>query len=404
MRVAAVIAEYDPFHRGHAYLVQAARKAGATHVAAILSGQFLQRGAAACFSKWTRARQALSCGVDLVVELPLPWAMAGAQTFARGGVALAAALGADVLAFGSECGDATALEAVAEALLQKPLNTAVRTYLQGGIPYAKAREQAVADALGKKVAALLRTPNNILGIAYCEAIRLLDVPLKTLTVRRIGASHDSTAPDALPSATRIRAQLCTNGNWQAGLPRPSAAVAVKALAAGMAPALLSRVERAVLYRLRTMTREELAALPDVREGLENRLYAAARKADSLETLYASVKTKRYSHARIRRVTLSAFLGLRAGMAEATPPYLRVLGFADAGREILARAKQKAILPLVTRASDRFRLDSRGQSVFELENTATDIWALCLPTPAPAGLDLTTGVLALSHRGGESIGN
>ena len=101
MRVAAVIAEYDPFHRGHAYLVQAARKAGATHVAAILSGQFLQRGAAACFSKWTRARQALSCGVDLVVELPLPWAMAGAQTFARGGVALAAALGADVLAFGS---------------------------------------------------------------------------------------------------------------------------------------------------------------------------------------------------------------------------------------------------------------------------------------------------------------
>lgn len=394
MRLAAIISEYDPFHCGHAFLVQKARAAGATHVAAVMSGSFVQRGAAACLPKWTRAKQALSCGVDLVVELPLPWAMAGAETFARGGVALAAAMGADVLAFGSECGDSRALDNAAAALLREPLGAAVRANLAGGVSYARAREMAVEAASGKETAALLRGPNNILAIEYCKAIRQQHAPLGVMTVARRGAGHDSTAGGAFPSAAHIRAELCAGGAWRAGLPPRSACLAQEALAQGLAPAQLARVARAVLYCLRTMPRETMAKLPDVSEGLENRICAAARRAGSLEALYSMAKTKRYSHARIRRVVLSAFLGLRAGMADGKPPYLRVLGFTPAGREILAQAKKLGVLPLVTQVSDRLHLDSRGRSVFELENMATDVWALCLPTPAPAGLDLSTGILVL----------
>lgn len=390
MHIAAIVAEYDPFHSGHAYLVQQARSHGATHVAAVLSGNFLQRGAPACFSKWTRARQALACGVDLVVELPLPWAMAGAETFARGGVALAAALGAQTLCFGSECGDAAALDGLAQALLSPAFSQAVRAALAGGIPFAAAREQAAASLLGAQQARLLEAPNNILGVEYAKAVRLQGVPLSLQTVRRAGAGHDSDAESAFPSAARIRRALQSGAPWQAGMPRESVREAQRALSQGLAPASLSHVERAVLAKLRTMTPEEMARLPDVREGLENRLYAASRTAGSLEDLYARVKTKRYSHARIRRAVLSAFLGVEAGRAQGTPPYLRVLGFTKAGRALLGACR----LPLVVRASDRGKLGARAQALLALESTATDLWALCLPQPAPAGLDFSMGVAAV----------
>ena len=390
MHIAAIVAEYDPFHSGHAYLVQQARSHGATHVAAVLSGNFLQRGAPACFSKWTRARQALACGVDLVVELPLPWAMAGAETFARGGVALAAALGAQTLCFGSECGDAAALDGLAQALLSPAFSQAVRAALAGGIPFAAAREQAAASLLGAQQARLLEAPNNILGVEYAKAVRLQGVPLSLQTVRRAGAGHDSDAESAFPSAARIRRALQSGAPWQAGMPRESVREAQRALSQGLAPASLSHVERAVLAKLRTMTPEEMARLPDVREGLENRLYAASRTAGSLEDLYARVKTKRYSHARIRRAVLSAFLGVEAGRPQGTPPYLRVLGFTKAGRALLGACR----LPLVVRASDRGKLGARAQALLALESTATDLWALCLPQPAPAGLDFSMGVAAV----------
>ena len=316
--------------------------------------------------------------------------MAGAETFARGGVALAAALGAQTLCFGSECGDAAALDGLAQALLSPVFSQAVRAALAGGISFAAAREQAAASLLGAQQARLLEAPNNILGVEYAKAVRLQKAPLSLKTVRRAGAGHDSDAESAFPSAARIRRALQSGAPWQAGMPQQSVREAQRALSQGLAPASLSHMERAVLAKLRTMTPEEMARLPDVREGLENRLYAASRTAGSLEDLYARVKTKRYSHARIRRAVLSAFLGVEAGRAQGTPPYLRVLGFTKAGRALLGACR----LPLVVRASDRGKLGARAQALLALESTATDLWALCLPQPAPAGLDFSMGVAAV----------
>ncbi len=394
MRLAVVIAEYDPFHRGHAALIDAVRTVGATHVAAVMSGSFVQRGAAACLSKWARTRQALSCGVDLVAELPVPWAVSGAESFARGGVALAEALGADILAFGSECGDVQMLQQAADLLLQPQTGELLRARMQEGISFAAAREQAVQELGGEKTAQLLRQPNNILGIEYCKALRQMHSAAECFTVKRQGAAHNSMEDSAMPSASRVRAELMSGGDWEWALPPESAAIVREELAHGRAPASLSRVERAVLYRLRTMSAEEYASLPDIREGLENRLSAAAHSASSLQELYEMAKTKRYSHARIRRVVLSAFLGLRRGDCAGTPPYLKILGFRSTGREILTRAARQALLPILTHTSDRKKLDSTGQNVVELEERAADIWALCCPQPAPAGLDRSSGILIL----------
>lgn len=395
MRLAAIVAEFDPFHKGHAALVQAVRAAGATHVAAVMSGSFVQRGAAACLSKTARVRQALSCGVDLVAELPLPWAVSGAETFAAGGVALAGALGADVLAFGSECGDAAALHRVAELLLKPCTGELLRAYMKTGLPFAAARERAVAELAGASVAALLRQPNNILGIEYCKALLCQQLPAECFTLQRVGAAHNSQEDNSCPAASRVRTLLAAgNPAWQTALPPASAAVLQQELSAGRAPAQLSCLERTLLYRLRTMTAEELACLPDVREGMEHRLYAAARRETSLKGLYAAAKSKRYTHARLRRIALAALLGLRKQDSAGLPPYLRVLGFtAGAGGEVLAQAAQGG-LPLVTHTADRKKLDKTGRKVIELESKAMDVWALCCPLPCPAGLDQTAGILVL----------
>ena len=393
MPLAVIIAEYDPFHKGHQALIKAVRDAGATHVAAVMSGSFMQRGTAACLSKWARTRLALAGGVDMVAELPVAWAVSGAETFARGGVALAAALGADTLAFGSECGDIKALQAVASVLLQPSMNKLLRQYMKSGISFAGAREQAVQKLAGSAAARLLRGPNNILGIEYCKAIQKQHSAMDCFTVRRFGASHDSMEESLYPSASRIRAEICSGGNWETALPSSeSVRIVRKEIEAGRAPASLKQVERAVLYRLRMMTDEEYRILPDLSEGLENRLSAAVHMAASLEELYNRLKTKRYSLARLRRLVLSAFLGLRAVDSIGLPPYLKILGFGPKGKDILVKASQKRMLPILTHTSDRGKLDSTARNVVELENRATDVWALCCPEPGPAGMDQTAGIL------------
>jgi predicted nucleotidyltransferase len=394
MQLAIIIAEYDPFHCGHMALVRAVRAAGATHVAAIMSGSFLQRGAAACFSKWARTRQALAGGVDLVAELPVPWAVSGAETFARGGVALADALGADMLAFGSECGSADQLQRAAEVLLCPEFGSRLRRLMKDGTPFAVAREAAVTALAGADTAALLRTPNNILGIEYCKAMKIQQSRMQPFTICRQGAEHGSMSESSIPSASRIRTLVQSHGNWADALPEGSAAVVRRELQAGRAPASLDRLERAVLYRLRTMSRAEYASLPDLSEGLENRIFKAAQRACSLEELFRLTKTRRYSLARLHRVVLSAFLGLRAADSTDYPPYLHILGFGPGGRQVLACAAGKGALPLLTHTSDKQRLDSTGQNVLSLERRATNIWALCCPRPCPAGLDETAGILVL----------
>jgi predicted nucleotidyltransferase len=394
---AGIIAEYNPFHSGHMYHIEATRAAGATHIVAVMSGDFVQRGEAAVVSKWARAEMALRCGADLVIQLPLPWSAASAQQFALGAVQALDALGCvDMLSFGSESGDLCALQAAAQAADDPDIAQRTRELMSDGRSYACAREHAVrlenpvaADALGR--------PNDTLAVEYMRALKEICSGIVPFAVTRTGAAHDSSEPEGeTASASHIRSLLLSGRTEDAlrYMPPDAAAVLCREIDAGYAPCSLSLAESAVLAHLRRMSAEDFARLPDISEGLENRLYACARDCTSIEDIYSSVKSKRYTHARIRRLVLAAFLGLEKSHSYGGIPYLRVLGMNSRGREILSAAKPLAKLPLITRAKSVFSLDKHACSVFNLECRASDLFALMSPRKKTCGSEQTTGILTL----------
>lgn len=395
MITAGVIAEYDPFHNGHAFLMRKLRQMGADRIAVIMSGNFMQRGDAAIISKWTRTKQALYGGADLVVELPLPWAVAGAERFARGGIFLLSALGADIVGFGSECGDITLLKKAQEALTSPLLHDAMRKSLNGGETFAVARQKAVNGLFGEETAQLLREPNNILGIEYLKAIKSIHSNIKPVTVKRKMVQHnmDSCAGEFASSA-KIRSMIKNKHDFSAYVPNLVCKSINSETTEGYAPASLLYAERAVLSSLRRMERADFSRLPDISEGLENRIYSASRKAVSLAELFQTIKTKRYPLARIKRIVLSAFLGIKASDGAGTPPYCRVLGIGKGGADIIRNAKQKSLLPIITKHADCLHLNSNALKCLKLEARSSDLYALCTPRAAPCGLDFSSKMIVL----------
>ena len=394
-KISGIISEFNPYHLGHQSLIVQTRQAGATHIVAIMSGNFVQRGEPACFDKWVRTKTALSAGVDLVIELPLPWVVAGAETFAAGGVSIVNALGCvHQLSFGSECGDIEALSAVADILRTEQFSQALQVELQKGVTFASARQAALLSLTNQKTASLLEHPNNILAIAYCNALKDINSTIRPFTIKRIGASHHdiSLPPKKIASASQIRRMMEQNQEYATYIPKETYPYLASAIQNTTAPASIQRLERAILAKLRTMTLQEFANLPDVSEGLEHRLYKAAKTAVSLTDFYAYVKTKRYTHARIRRITLCAFLNIQAAYTQTPPPYLHVLGFNQKGKELLSLIKQTASLPIITQYNQLRKLSPYAKTLFELETTATDLYGLSTPQVQPCGKEFTQGIV------------
>lgn len=373
MGVIGIVSEYDPFHSGHQFHIEASRRAAGEDLPVVcaMSGNWTQRGGAAIADKWTRAKLALLGGADLVLELPTPWATASAETFARGAVEILARAGVDVLSFGSESGDVEPLRAVAHCLNSEEYRETLRIELDKGISFAAARQNAAEKLIGS-AAEYLDRPNNNLGIEYLRAIQRLGVGMDAMTVARQGDLHNAPASGtghASASALRVMLRQRKEEVWNWLHPEAEELL-------GGEFAHLVWAERAVLAKLRTMSPEELCALPDCGEGLENRILEAAGKAGSLEELYDLVKSKRYAHARIRRVVLRAFLGLRE--IPERVPYLRVLGMNGRGRELLRQMKGET---LITKPAH-----GKGIPLLEAEAGYTDLYALCFPTVRPCGME------------------
>lgn len=401
MKIAGIIAEYNPFHGGHAYQIEQTRKAGASHIVAVMSGNYVQRGEPACLEKHARAEMALRGGVDLVLELPVPWSCARAQDFARAGVSLLHAMGCvELLSFGSECGSTALLCETAQALESPEMRDCLRGCLDEGMSLPAAREKAAAQCLGQEAAALLQGANDALALEYLRALKSLHSPIRPLAVLRKGARHDETGcAEGFPSAAQIRSLILQdNPQWEKSLPSFSFEILRREITAGRAPVSYSAMETAILSHLRRLSPADLALLPDISEGLEYRLYEGIRSACSLGSLFSCVKTKRYTHARIRRLTLHAFLGVTREDTALSPPYLRVLGFNDRGQEVLRRMRDTAKKPIVMRSREIRALAPEAWQVYRLNACATDLFALAMPQQQPCGMEQTKNVVRLSSTG------
>ncbi|MBQ6757341.1 MAG: nucleotidyltransferase family protein [Oscillospiraceae bacterium] len=378
MKIAGIICEYNPFHTGHAAHIAATRLQIGTDgaVVCVMSPNFVQRGEAAILPKHVRAEMALRGGADLVLELPTELATAGAERFARAGVELLSALGLPItLSFASECGDLEAMQEISDFLLSDAVHAAIALELKAGISYASARERAVRAVLRER-ADILKAPNNILGIEYLKAVSTLEKPnITPYTIKRLGVEHDGGEGGGYASASRIRELLRAGEDASAFLPCPVDAPISDP----------SKLEVAFLYRFRTMTDAEFEALPDSGEGLWRRFRDCARAGGSVSEVIEAVKTKRYAHARIRRLALHSLLGITAGMQAKPPAYLRVLGFTRRGAEVLHEAKKTAALPIITKPAS-----SREALAFEAK--CTDIYRLALDSAA--GTEWTTNPILI----------
>ena len=384
MQTAGIILEYNPLHSGHLYQLEETRRllGPDTAVIGVMSGDFVQRGDFAIVRRQARAKAAVESGVDLVLELPLPWAVGSAERFADGGVAVLEAAGlVDRLIFGSECGDAAALERLAKVLLSEEFPQTLKTELAEGVSFAAARQRAVEQLAAAEDAALLEQPNNILGVEYCKALLRRNSAIRPLTIRRKGTGyHGTELEENLPSATMLR-ELLRGGQREKALSLMAPAMRAayeEEERFGRAPVLLETCERAILAKLRSMSEEDFARLDEGREGLYHRLYEASRRAASLEEILEAAKTKRYAHARLRRMVLWAWLGLIPADFPQEIPYLRVLAANQTGRELLGRMRETASVPVITKPQHVRRLSPEAQALFELESRAADLYALAYP--------------------------
>ena len=333
MKIVGIICEYNPLHIGHAKQFRMIREHFCEECAIVclMSGNFVQRGMPALIDKSLRAKAAILCGADLVLELPFPYALSSAEGFAAGGVRILGSF-CDYLCFGCETGNADSLMQTAEILLSGEFSQALRNELDLGKSFPAAR-QAALEKMGSD-ANILSLPNDILAVEYCKAIISQKATMKPFPIHREGSYHAEIADSENPSATAVRNLMLYAHNWRSCVPKAVRDVfqdaPLHSTAAG---------ERAVLSKLRTMTDAEFEALPYGSEGLWRKLMHACRSESSLEDIVSAVKTKRYTRTRIDRMIMCAFLGITAQDLKIAVPYVRTLAFNDRGREILKQAKK-----------------------------------------------------------------
>ena len=400
MQVTAIIAEYNPFHNGHKYHIeQTLKKTDNSFIMAIMSPNFVQRGEPALLDKRERARIALLNGADLVVELPTPWATASAERFARGAVYIAHQAGiVNNLSFGCEDDDLAVLEKIARIANDKVYSREIKNYYDEHMcSYPEARVAVISKVLGCDCSEIMMKPNNILGIEYLKALMSFKSGIKPVGIQRTCAGHDTSAvANDITSAMNIRNLVKTNKDYASFVPSNSIDIFEKNILNGTFPALYSNLETAVLAHLRKMKPSDFASVPDVSEGIEHRIIDAVKTSVSLGEVFDKVKTKRYAHARIRRIILASFLGITSEDVTSLPPYIRVLGLNDNGRMMLKEMKNRFFVPVIMKYSDIKYLDYNAKRVFEIESTATDLYNLALPERRPCGTDMTDEIVYIPN--------
>ncbi len=379
MRTVGIIAEYNPFHKGHKYHIDETRwQTGCDYVIVIMSGAFTQRGEPALIDKWTRARMALAEGADIVIELPALFAVRSADWFAMGGVGLLSSLGiVDGISFGCETDDLPTLQFAADAFEAEPPQVVrgIKKNLKKGKSLARARGEVLAEYLNVDPS-VLNAPNTALALEYMRANDRLLRPMRLFAVKRKG-DYRSKELSEFASAGAIRLALHEGRREEALSCMPEKAAL---LLRDMEPTMYADptgLDNLLLDRLRTMDKEELMGICDVTEGLEDRILRCAEAAPTRSDLLKALKCKRYTMARLSRICTGALLSIDKDLASTypSPPYARLLGFRESARPLLREISENAQIPLVSNVKGIL-----DHPCFQLERRATDLWALCTKHP------------------------
>lgn len=370
MTICGIIVEYNPFHNGHQIQIAKTRKkTGADLIVCVISGSYVQRGEPAIFDKWTRATCALSSGADAVVELPFLSAVQSAEGFAMGGVKILDALQADYISFGCETTDLDSLSALAQTLAREPreYKRELRENLSQGMSFPKARMQAAI----KDAPQTLSMPNAILATEYIKAIKKRKSNIEPVAIERVGQSyHSGDISTKLSSATAIRSALEANHLSEAFASMPSVCEEYikEQLLAGLNPVFPGSFDKQLIYRLRLGGVDYIKTLHEVSEGLENRIYAAAKTCTSRAELIDAIKTKRYTYTRISRILLYALFGVSRSMVQKHNrkrlSHVHVLGVRN--QSVMSALNASCKVPIVTGKSDKYS---------NIDLKATDVYAL-----------------------------
>lgn len=408
--ILGIVSEYNPFHNGHIHHLQVSKQLTKTDfTVAVMSGNFVQRGDTALVDKWTRTEMALKSGIDLVIELPTVYALSSAENFADGAVKILNSLGVvDFISFGSEIGEITPLLEVANILYKEPkeFSSLITTQLRSGLSYPKAREIALSQFFGssQKYSSIVSNPNNILGVEYLKSLKKHRSHIRPLTIKRDYADYNSKQEkNGIASATAIRTMIQNGKNVHRVIPYESYELLEKCKEEGKIIPSLEGFEKEIIYTLRKMTLSEIADLPDVSEGLENKIKAAANNVNTLDELIANIKSKRYTQSRIQRILLYALLNITQkdiNQSKRVTPYIRVLGFNKHGKRIIsaiAAANPKLKIIVSVKKFLENSNDNILKNMISKDILATNIYTLGYKKDSIANLDFTHKVVEVSEK-------
>ena len=417
-RVLGIIAEYNPFHNGHLYHLDASKKVtGCDYTVAIISGNFTQRGSTSVVDKWSKTKMALQNGVDLVIELPVLYSISSSENFADGAIKILNSLGIiDYLSFGSETPDITILNSIADILCNEPKDykKLLTTELDKGLSFPKARENALLNYIKnantfendkpnfEKHKKALSSPNNILGIEYLKALKKYNSSIKTVCISRFATDYNSSDfSGSIASATAIR-ELIKNKDFNSiktVIPENSYPVLMDCINSGHIVPDLNCFEKEIIYTLRKMNIEEISNLPDVSEGLEFSIKKAANSCNTINEFLDIVKSKRYTVTRLQRILLYALLNISKEDMQLSKqiekPYVRILGFNDNGKKLVSEiATKHPELKIITSVKKFIDTNSNKdlQVLFDKDVLATDVYSLAFKNNSLANLDFKNGVI------------
>jgi len=378
MSVLGIIAEYNPLHNGHVYHISASKaEISDPKLIAVMGGNFTQRGDPAICDKFARTRLALENGVDIVVELPVYYAVASAEYFASASVKLLNAMGVVThLSFGSESGDLQQIRHIASAMNKHSefISQTTTRLMSKGLPYHAAREQSLTSIL-HTCQDFIRQPNHILALEYMKTLEQIDSSIIPMTIKRTGLDHYATA-----SSLR---QYIKTGDYPTlanSVPESVFSFLLKYFS-GYGPANISRLDNVLFYLLRTKPVDEIKAILDMNDGVAERMVKYCGLYDSSSELLNAVKTKRHVHARLRRAATHLLLDLKSETFDmfnqaGGPQYIRVLGFRRDAAPLLGKMTELASLPVITNIQRAPGVLSEvGALMFSKDIQSTDLYYL-----------------------------